>query len=61
MEEEEEAPLLTEVDAAEVLQEAQVELEKSLVVPDGYEICLDPPVEALTSCLPSQRVRRARH
>ena len=34
----EELPLLTEEDAGEVLDEAQVEVEGALVVPDGFKV-----------------------
>jgi predicted RNA-binding protein len=53
------APLVTEADAAEVLEEARVELEALLVVPEGFKICETPPSEeALTFAKPASAASR---
>jgi hypothetical protein len=55
----EELPLLTEEDAGEVLDEAQVEVEGALVVPDGFKISDPPSEEALIVSKPPSAAAKA--
>ena len=50
--------MLTEEDAADVLAKAHVEVERALVVPDGYQISDPPPEEALVFSKPPSVGRR---
>jgi hypothetical protein len=55
----EELPLLTEEDAGEVLDEAQVEVEGALVVPDGFKVSDPPSEEALIVSKPPSAAAKA--